>query len=327
MLKTQLHSKIFQLDPAWRDIEDILTGDFFGILDYLPRIPYLSGFIQYVASLNHKVQTPSIEGVDWDQVRVMFWPRTHTDDENAEPDLVIVSNRWVLVIEVKLLSGLGDTQPLREYAIGQKIAEDHGLSSDCVYYLLVARNPRHTYHMFVQDSASLYQELTARTSFLKWHEAFFLIDSWLRNGIDSHSVPADHARMLFDLYRAMRRRRAMTYSGFAFENIGTVGPLSGHFFCPPRFAGFLHTSLDSRLLDERVFFKQNYDGFGKYYPIVMPVISYVFFNNSFSGFIENSPLVLSSDYIFFPSEFSGFSNNTVKCTVHPHVFFKQDKSI
>ncbi len=106
MLKTQLHSKIFQFDPAWQNIEDILTGDFFGTLDYLPRKSFLCDFITYIVSLNPDVQTPCLDGVDWDLVKILFWPRTYTDEESAEPDVVIVSNKWILVIEVKLMSGL-----------------------------------------------------------------------------------------------------------------------------------------------------------------------------------------------------------------------------
>ena len=45
MLKAQLKSKIFQLSSKWRENEDILTGDFFGVLDYLPRNPYLCKFM------------------------------------------------------------------------------------------------------------------------------------------------------------------------------------------------------------------------------------------------------------------------------------------
>ena len=45
MLKTQLHSKLnLSHLRRWQDSEDILTSDFFGVLDYLPRQPYLRDF-------------------------------------------------------------------------------------------------------------------------------------------------------------------------------------------------------------------------------------------------------------------------------------------
>ena len=139
MLKAQLKSKIFQLDPGWRDIEDILTGDFFGTLDYLPRNPYLRDLISRIASINPDVQTPPLDGVDWDNTKIMFWPRMFSDEENAEPDIVIVSDKWVLVIEVKLGSGFGYNQPWREYIVGCKIAQEHSIPVDSVYYLILAR--------------------------------------------------------------------------------------------------------------------------------------------------------------------------------------------
>lgn len=39
MLKAQLRSKIYALASEWQEMEDILTGDFFGALDYPPRQP------------------------------------------------------------------------------------------------------------------------------------------------------------------------------------------------------------------------------------------------------------------------------------------------
>lgn len=74
MLKTQLHSKISQLDPSWRDNEDVLTGDFFGTLDYLPRMTFLCDFITRVISLNPDVRTPCLDGIDWEAVKILFWP-------------------------------------------------------------------------------------------------------------------------------------------------------------------------------------------------------------------------------------------------------------
>ena len=63
MLKTQLSSKLFPLYARWGEVEDILTGDYFGALDYLPRRPFLAEFITHITRLNrgcrlgwHRVQ-------------------------------------------------------------------------------------------------------------------------------------------------------------------------------------------------------------------------------------------------------------------------------
>ncbi|MBM4026672.1 MAG: hypothetical protein FJ280_14910, partial [Planctomycetes bacterium] len=147
MLKAQLRSKVFQLDrvlpsklhetvldgpqSTWRDVEDILTSDFFGVLDYLPRKPFLASFVAHVALLNPQVETPAVDGIDWDASYFLFWPRIPMRGENTEPDVVIVTGKWVLVIEVKLDSALGTDQPQREFAVGKILAEDRGLSVDC----------------------------------------------------------------------------------------------------------------------------------------------------------------------------------------------------
>lgn len=48
----------------------------------------------------------------------------------------IVSDKWVLVVEVKLGSGFGDNQPCREDVVGREMAKDRSISEDLVYYLV-----------------------------------------------------------------------------------------------------------------------------------------------------------------------------------------------
>ena len=115
VLKTQLHSKLnLSHLRRWQDSEDILTGDFFGALDYLPRQPYLREFLERVEHLNERVGWFELDRVDWEKVEMLFWQRCPGHDDSTEPDVVLVSNRWVIVVEVKLGSGFGESQPWRE---------------------------------------------------------------------------------------------------------------------------------------------------------------------------------------------------------------------
>ena len=76
MLKIQLHSKLNLSHPCrWQDSEDILTGDFFGALDYLPRQPYFHDFLQDVECLNERRGLLELDRVDWDSVEMLFWTR------------------------------------------------------------------------------------------------------------------------------------------------------------------------------------------------------------------------------------------------------------
>jgi len=297
MLKTQLHSKLHQLTSDWRGIEDILTGDFFGILDYLPREPYLHNFISYIGTLNSAVETPASDGVDWAGVKLMFWPHTYTDEENAEPDIVILSNKWVLVIEVKLQSGLGKTQPWREYVVGCRMAEENGMSCDHVYYLLIARNRLDISSKSRLDQRRQLNKLSGKTSYLKWHEAVSLVDSWLRYGISGQTVLPEHTRMLNDLYNALKKRRSLTFSGFAFDNSRCVESLNNRFFCPPRFMGFLNHANQMATIDEMMFLSQEFKGFGCNCQVVNPVGS-LFYSPQFDGFLNAAPVCTKHKNIF-----------------------------
>ena len=138
MLKAQLRSKMLRVHESWRDVEDILTGDFFGTLDYLPRQPFLVDLICRIGEFSQAPTRIPLAGVDWQSVQLLFWPLTKTDDESAEPDVVLVSNQWVIVIEVKLHSDLGSRQPWREYVVGQEIARLQNISPEAVYYVAVS---------------------------------------------------------------------------------------------------------------------------------------------------------------------------------------------
>ena len=199
MLKAQLRSKISALGSDWQDIEDILTGDFFGALDYLPREPYLGSFLSWVMSLNPDASQPSTVAVDWDAVEFIFWPLITGQDESAEPDLVIVADQWVLVIEVKLDSGLGTNQPWREYCVGREIARDRGISDDAVYYLLVSRHRLDVRATFANSEKGQQDQLLPRTSHLLWHQAVAQVERWLKDGPAGETVTLSEKRLLLDL--------------------------------------------------------------------------------------------------------------------------------
>ena len=239
MLKAQLQSKVSQLGSGWQDIEDILTGDFFGALDYLPRQPFLRSFIEWIAAFNADTAQPTCEPVDWEAVEFIFWPMITGEDESAEPDLVIVSNRWVIVVEVKLDSGLGMNQPWREFCVGREIAQERGISADAVFYLVVARHRLDVAETATHLSENQRQALLAHTSQLRWSQAAALVERWLRDGVDGTKLSPNYARMLDDLHAAMRCRRSIVFSGFEFINQSEVLGVNGTIFCPERFRGFL----------------------------------------------------------------------------------------
>ena len=201
MLKTQLHSKLNLSHLCrWQDSEDILTGDFFGVLDYLPRQPYLRDFLECVEILNDKRGRFELAQVDWEKVEMLFWTRCPGQDESTEPDVVLVSNRWVIVVEVKLGSGFGKNQPWREYQFGRQTAENRGLSREAVHYVIVSRARISGAQVFGGLVAHQQSELELRTLWFRWLDAVTLLDGWLRrHGEGERRTAENEIRMLDDL--------------------------------------------------------------------------------------------------------------------------------
>lgn len=339
MLKAQLHSKIFQLDSSWRDIEDLLTGDFFGALDYLPRDPFLRSLLLRVAELNPDKRPPKDCGEAWNNVELIFWPMISTGDEIAEPDVLIISENWVIVVEVKLDSGLGSRQPWREYCVGKEIAKERGIPKESVYYLLVTRDTPDVESTFASDKLVERDELLPKTFYLRWSQVISLVDSWNRLDLDSIVISSENSRLLIDLLNVLRLRRVFVFSGFAFANQNHVDLPLSQWFCPPRFQGFLggcHSPIDQSVgvflsqfsgfvmrtisavsFDTSVWTIGSFDGFLTNITVVSDSTSTLVLGETVHGFLKSSRSVtLPTDRTFGAPKFSGFLESTVTC--HPH---------
>lgn len=315
MLKAQLRSKIGLLGSGWQKIEDILTGDFFGALDYLPRQPFLRSFFEWVAVLNQSAIQPPLDGVDWDFVEIMFWPFLSGVDESAEPDLIIISNRWVVVVEVKLDSGLGIEQPWREYCVGKEIAAERGLMDHSVYYWLVTRQQLNVREAISSVAVHQREDLLSKTSHLLWHEAVALVERWLLGrGLDE-GLQAEQHRMLSDVLQVLRRRRAIAFSGFAFTNQDDTDSVCEKLFCPDRFEGFLSCKgLPEIFAVSENQFLTRFGGFRSVTRENQPLQSRFFVTVTFYGFLEASPSVEPNiEATIWLDAFSGFLNCCPKC--------------
>lgn len=286
MLKTQLHSKIFQLDPAWRGIEDLLTGDFFGALDYLPRLPFLQDFTRQVLDWNPGIPFPPLDSTDWDETRLLFWPYKDAGDENAEPDLIILSPQWLIVVEVKLDSGLGPRQLWREYRVGRDIAIEQNIPLENVYVLLLTKNRISEEEAFKDLTRQERETLRPKQMYLLWHESAAILDSWLRNGVCGRSLLYEHRRLIVDVLAALRKRRSLLFSGFAFHHMETVRTFSDRIFSPELFGGFL-SEVPAVELSDRTLIGSQFDGFCKKSQRCRP--SYGFWSHlQFNGFLNSA---------------------------------------
>ena len=308
MLKAELRAKMFQLDPDWAKVEDILTGDFFGALDYLPRNSFLSCFLERVVALNETARTPELSQVDWSNVKLLFWPRVQLDEEQVEPDVVVVSNRWTIVIEVKLDSGLGVRQPWREYQAGQSIARKHGLPSHAVYYLVVARSKLDVGQTFADHELEKREELLSRTLYLCWWQAAALIGSWHAGQIEGPSLEAGQTRLMEDLAASLRRRRSILFAGFTFPDITNVVQRLDGVFCPPVFVGFLRSPIVRVSAPSPRVFLNRFDGFLK--RVGSTAFGGSMHLSQFRGFAKKTPTVYApSSPIFASTPSNSFLHN------------------
>ena len=313
MLKTQLHSKLNLSEPRrWQDREDILTGDFFGALDYLPRQPYLREFLERVEHLNERVGWFELDRVDWEKVEMLFWQRCPGHDDSTEPDVVLVSNRWVIVVEVKLGSGFGESQPWREYQFGQQMAKN--LACDAVYYVIVSRAILNGTQVFGGLVAHERDEVEPRTLWFRWLDAVTLVDRWLRQHDAGERQVAKHeTRMLEDLLRALRRRRTLSFCGFSFTYHQRVCESRPPIFCPPLFKGFLCKDFVKCDLPPSIGFLARFQGFfRKTCPPVVPMESV--WLRRFRGFVGSAePTNAPLGSIFCSRGFKGFLNDAPGC--------------
>jgi hypothetical protein len=130
MLVAQLHHKVpLQVE----EMEDVLTSSVFALLRYLPR-PLASALL---ARWTYVPLQPDMPVVD-------FWPRYPTpmgfgifldgaraeprDRGETEPDVVIRTAEWLVLVEVKYRSHLDPAydQLGRELAIGHRLAKEEG---------------------------------------------------------------------------------------------------------------------------------------------------------------------------------------------------------
>ncbi len=312
MLKAELRAKMFQIDSEWTRVEDILTGDFFGVLDYLPRTPYLADFLNTVVALNETRSSPNLTDVDWDSVDVLFWPCETVDGQQVEPDVVIASNRWLIVVEVKLNSGLGHRQPWREYQAGLSIAHKRGLPQDAVFYLVVARSKLDVARTFSDAESHMRDELLDRTLFLCWWQAAAIVDSWRgRRSEDLHLNPA-HARLVDDLLGSLRRRRSILFSGFSFAKVAGVQERLEHIFCPAAFAGFFSRTTPRTEVPSRPLFLNRFDGFLNRAACDRPCACMRV--DRFGGFIKRAPTTPAPHAVIFASRpFQSFLRQAPLC--------------
>lgn len=100
-MKAELHNKISSTGSNLNDrLEDQLTGDVFGTLTYLP---FEEGLLKILLR-TQEIKDISIylDNMNWQNTKIIFWKKF----DDGEPDVLLVSEKTVILIEIKYKSGL-----------------------------------------------------------------------------------------------------------------------------------------------------------------------------------------------------------------------------
>jgi hypothetical protein len=272
-----------------------------------------------VEDRNEKRGRFELDQVDWENLDMLFWQRCPGHDDSTEPDVVLVSNQWVIVVEVKLGSGLGESQPWREYQFGQQMARNRHLAPDAVHYVIVSREILNRTQVFGGLAADERAVLEPRTLWFRWLDAVTLVDGWLRqHGAGERQVAKNETRMLEDLLGALRRRRTLSFCGFSFTYHQPVRKSPQRIFCPPLFKGFFcnefapFAKFDS---PPSIGFLVRFQGFFRETCLPVMRMESVWLHR-FQGFVRSAkPTNAPSGSIFCSGGFKGFLNDAPRCVV------------
>jgi hypothetical protein len=196
MYLAEIHGKI---PSHFERLEDLLTSNVFSFFKYTNRQFFLK---KYLKLLDIEVTSAEAEEADF-----RFWPRF--DDDNTEPDLVIVAGSHYLLFEAKYFSDFG-------VEIGNRKAQ---LIREIEGGLIEARNEGKLFQMIAITADHYYR--TNRFSIIpqkylhlfKWTN-WQRVTSFLHNTLEGNSkISSTDRTFASDLYSLLVKKNLRDYIG------------------------------------------------------------------------------------------------------------------
>jgi len=222
--------------------EDLLTSDVFGLLKYLPRIPYLQTLLHVIGDRNPHAKSfkQCIQelGGDIESLDFHFWPSFPTPmgltGTTTEPDVQISNDKVLIFFEAKLHSGFGELQIERELAVGMEQSEGREFflvlvtpSSSPPRIRSQERRMKVTDHLHSISASSeisknivdILQDNSHRVLWISWHAIVSALDAahLLHSNIEGVRYAETRlvSDMLEDLKTLMQMRGIAPFNGFA----------------------------------------------------------------------------------------------------------------
>lgn len=221
--------------------EDLLTSDMFGVLKYLPRVPYLEAVLRAIVDRNPHAESfrqcvcelgPHVESLNF-----RFWPSYPTPAGlpglSTEPDVEVSGTNILIFFEAKLHSGFGEGQVERELAVGLEQSRSREF-----FLVLVTRStlpPRMSFQgcrLSIRDypsnvggssqmSKDVGEQLRAnpnRVLWISWHAILSALDAAHKRHPSKDGVCHDETRragdIIGDLKQLMLMRGIQPFNGF-----------------------------------------------------------------------------------------------------------------
>lgn len=194
--------------PVWRPVraelhgkpthaEDGLTSAVFSALSWLPAVSGLRPMLS--------LAFPDFDFADVDEeARVVFWPKFY---DGTEPDVVIISGDYAVLVEAKEHAGFGHRQLEREWAGLKQFAPARGRE----LFILAVTNDTTVPDQITVLRSGL--EEPARCSWLSWTN----IADVLREG--QPDLPPTSQRLVDEVVAFLRHRGVlMEYTGISAED-------------------------------------------------------------------------------------------------------------
>lgn len=178
--------------------EDILTSNVFSFFKYTDRIVFLSQFLREIG-LN-------ITDADAINAEFYFWP---SFDDHTEPDLVIITGDYYLLIEAKFTSGFGQETKVVKHQLVREIqggrCEANNLDKTFKILAVTA-----DYYQPTEFAEKIPSEDLSDFKWINWQSITFFIDQILQ----SHPKLSHEMKLLAnDLYRLLLKKNLRNFEG------------------------------------------------------------------------------------------------------------------
>jgi len=194
-----------KLSPTLERKEDILTSNVFSFFKYASREIFLKG---YLKELGFEVSAQQAKEAEF-----LFWPRY---DDYTEPDLVIITGDYYLLIEAKYFSGFANETQKTKAQLRREV--DGGISDAKKYgkrFYLIA---------ITADSYRKEEEFSVLPPKLKTYciwTNWQMVSWFLYNFLENHGhIRQEEREFALDLYNLLDRKNLRGFMGL--EELGKI---------------------------------------------------------------------------------------------------------